>query len=126
MIEALEAELKTVQARFDLLEEELTEAQDAKDAAQKATSDSAKLRVRLEAEAEELRERVEQLVEVEESGAGARAALEEALGENRRIVEELEEVRRVRGELGVKLKATEIKPKLVYSRLMSNHKMGNI
>ena len=78
MIEALETELSGIRSRFNLLEDELTEVQDARDEAESKLKSAEKVKSMLEADAECEKEKLAELTKEVEKVEELRAAVEEA------------------------------------------------
>lgn len=103
MIETLETELSSIRGRFNLLEDELTEAQDARDEAERKLKSAEKGKTMLEAQAEGEREKVADLSKEVEKVEELRAVVEEAKTENLELSSRLEEEKKLHCQAAQKL-----------------------
>merc|ERR1712032_1611487 len=98
VIEALEIELSSIRGRFNLLEDELTEAQDARDEAKKKLKSAEKSKSLLEAEAEGEKEKLADLAKEVEKVEELKAVVEEAKTENLELSGRLEEEKKLHSQ----------------------------
>ena len=101
MIEALETELSGIRSRFNLLEDELTEVQDARDEAESKLKSAEKVKSMLEADAECEKEKLAELTKEVEKVEELRSAVEEAKTEN--LYGKLEEEKSLHSQAAPKL-----------------------
>ena len=103
MIETLETELSSIRGRFNLLEDELTEAQDARDEAERKLKSAEKGKSMLEAQAEGEREKLADLSKEVEKVEELRAVVEGAKTENLELSSRLEEEKKLHCQAAQKL-----------------------
>merc|ERR1719209_1698943 len=103
VIETLETELSSIRGRFNLLEDELTEAQDARDEAERKLKSAEKGKTMLEAQAEGEREKLADLSKEVEKAEELRAVVEETNTENLKLSSRLEEEKKLHCQATQKL-----------------------
>merc|ERR550517_961253 len=103
VIEALEIELSSIRGRVNLLEDELTEAQDARDEAEKKLKSTEKSKSLLEAEAESEKEKLVDLAKEVEKVEELKAVVEETKTENLELSGRLEEEKKLHSQAAQKL-----------------------
>ena len=107
MIEVLEQELGGQRERFVMLEQEVTEAQDTRNEAERERAAADRLKVRQEAEIEALNTRLEEQGRDLEEGQEARLEVARARGEAQQLQAGLEAAKRLQVEAEARLAVAE-------------------